>query len=166
MLNVFFCQRATVLSRFIRLRLEELSHKMHGLKITKNSSERRPENCRLETSAAKKSKHFQLLFPKDIPGLCFGWPQHSPIFGPPVWHQIKAITETVGKLEIHGPKHFCDLCQTVLRHGNSDRLMSFKKKSFRHFHVCDLRRRCIDTEYDRAKVPQHNGNDPRPPLVV
>ena len=24
----------------------------------------------------------------------------------------------------------------------------------------------IDTEYDRAKVPPYNGNDPRPPLVV
>ena len=24
----------------------------------------------------------------------------------------------------------------------------------------------VDTEYDRAKVPLHNGNDPRPPLVV
>ena len=24
----------------------------------------------------------------------------------------------------------------------------------------------IDTEYDRAKVPTHNGNDPRPPWVV
>ena len=24
----------------------------------------------------------------------------------------------------------------------------------------------LDTEYDRAKVPPYNGNDPRPPLVV
>ena len=24
----------------------------------------------------------------------------------------------------------------------------------------------FDTEYDREKVPLHNGNDPRPPLVV
>ena len=24
----------------------------------------------------------------------------------------------------------------------------------------------FDTEYDRAKVPPYNGNDPRPPLVV
>ena len=27
-------------------------------------------------------------------------------------------------------------------------------------------REIIDTEYDRAKVPPYNGNDPRPPLVV
>ena len=25
---------------------------------------------------------------------------------------------------------------------------------------------CLDTEYDRARVPPYNGNDPRPPLVV
>ena len=24
----------------------------------------------------------------------------------------------------------------------------------------------LNTEYDRAKVPPYNGNDPRPPLVV
>ena len=29
-----------------------------------------------------------------------------------------------------------------------------------------LSEREIDPEYDRAKVPPYNGNDPRPPLVV
>ena len=34
--------------------------------------------------------------------------------------------------------------------------------------LCDilLERAEIDTEYDRAKVPPYNGNDPCPPLVV
>ena len=30
----------------------------------------------------------------------------------------------------------------------------------------DQRDVCFDTQYDRAKVPPYNGNDPRPPLVV
>ena len=46
----------------------------------------------------------------------------------PLAHQNRAITESFGNLEIHGPKHFCDLCHNMPRHENSDHLMSFQKE--------------------------------------
>ena len=35
-----------------------------------------------------------------------------------------------------------------------------------HTHRACLQHEKFDAEYDRAKVPPYNGNDPRPPLVV
>ena len=47
----------------------------------------------------------------------------------PLAHHNRAITESLGKLEIHGPQHFCDLCRrNVQRHENSDHLMPFKER--------------------------------------
>ena len=34
------------------------------------------------------------------------------------------------KIQIPGPKHFCDLSRKLPRHGNSDDLMSFKERVF------------------------------------
>ena len=44
----------------------------------------------------------------------------------PLAHQNRAVTESFGKSEIPGPKHFCDFSRKLPRHGNSDHLMSFK----------------------------------------
>ena len=48
----------------------------------------------------------------------------------PLAHQNRAVTESFGKSEIPGPKHFCDLSRRLPRHGNSDDLMSFKERVF------------------------------------
>ena len=50
----------------------------------------------------------------------------------PLAHQNRAVTESFGKSEIPGPKHFCDLSRKLPRHGNSDHLMAFKERVF-HF---------------------------------
>ena len=63
----------------------------------------------------------------------------------PLVHQNRVVTESFGKSEISGPKHFCDLCRKLPCHGNSDHLMSFKK-SFHASHFCDLYRRSAGTE--------------------
>ena len=47
----------------------------------------------------------------------------------PLAHQNRAISESFGKSEIHGPKHFCDLCWDVTnvpRHEDSDHLRPFE----------------------------------------
>ena len=50
----------------------------------------------------------------------------------PLAHQNRAVTESFGKSEIPGPKHFCDLSRKLSRHRNSDHLMAFKVRVF-HF---------------------------------
>ena len=45
-------------------------------------------------------------------------------------HQNRAVTESFGKSESPGPKHFCDLSRKLPRHANSDDLMSFKERVF------------------------------------
>ena len=56
----------------------------------------------------------------------------------PLAHQSRAATESFGKSEIPGPERFCDLCQKLPRHGNSNHLMSFKQGVFCATHFCDL----------------------------
>ena len=60
-----------------------------------------------------------------------------PLGGPngllPLAHGNRAVTESFGKSEIPGPKPFCDLSRKLPRHGNSDHLMSFKRRSFPRF---------------------------------
>ena len=86
------------------------------------------------------------------PSFCFGWISiltrqkaskiiktcqigHLNLGGPngllPLAHPNRAVTESFGKSEIPGPKHFCDLTRKFPRHGNSDHLMSFKERVFR-----------------------------------
>ena len=61
-------------------------------------------------------------------------------------HQNRAVTESFGKSEIPGPKHFCDLCRNLPRHGNSDHLMSFQDRVFCASLFCDLCQSCACTE--------------------
>ena len=63
----------------------------------------------------------------------------------PLTYQNRAVTESFGKSEIPGPKHFCDLSQKLPRYGHSDHLMSFKGV-FHASHFCDLYRSCASTE--------------------
>ena len=72
-----------------------------------------------------------------------GRPRRSTAFG---HHRNSAITESLGKSEIHGPKHFCDLCRNVPCHENSDHLMSFNRRILDTFHVCGLCQGCTGTE--------------------
>ena len=64
----------------------------------------------------------------------------------PLTHQNRAVRESFGKSEIPGPKHFCDLCRKVPRHGNSDHFMFFKERAFCAYLFCDLCQSCAGTE--------------------
>ena len=83
------------------------------------------------------------IFPK----LCW---LHSASRGPngllALAHQNRAVKESLGKSEIPGPNYFCALSQKLLRHGNSDHLMSFKERVFHASHFCDLYRSCAGTD--------------------
>ena len=46
------------------------------------------------------------------------------------------------RVDIPGPKHFCDLSPKLPRHEDSDHLLSFKERVFHASHFCDLCRSC------------------------
>ena len=63
------------------------------------------------------------------------------------------------KFEHFGELAFWGEYRSKIRGKNSNISGSFRSATFN----TDTK---VDTEYNRAKVPQHNGKGPRPPLIV
>ena len=49
---------------------------------------------------------------------------------------------------------------------DKNKLFGIHQTSFLPIEALEFSELKIDTEYDRAKAPPYNGNNPRPPLVV